>query len=232
MSATDHQVQAAVMAYVQAGKRGVDLFEAMRCAIDASAALQSQQGEAKAVEQSPYEAITLANLRAGKLSAARVYVGYCEVSEELKAANGAIKRYQTQAEDPQRATAPAPAIAAAIHYPDHWDTAAYPTAESALSELTAWFKCSECKPAPATLSDARRRMFAAYSVCLTDGHKMMPLEIADALLAAAGNGQGQDGRILHLLREARATLGMWKDVAPAVSLCADIDTAMAAQEGA
>lgn len=47
-------------------------------------------------------------------------------------------------------------------------------------------------PAPATLSDARRRMFAAYSVCLTDGHKMMPLEIADALLAAAGSSQAQD----------------------------------------
>jgi hypothetical protein len=30
-------------------------------------------------------------------------------------------------------------------------------------------------------------------------------------------------RVISLLREARATLEMWKDVAPAVSLCADID---------
>lgn len=34
-------------------------------------------------------------------------------------------------------------------------------------------------------------------------------------------------RIVMLLREARATLEMWKDVAPAVSLCADIDAALA-----
>jgi len=33
-------------------------------------------------------------------------------------------------------------------------------------------------------------------------------------------------RIEALLREARATLEMWKDVAPAVSLCADIDTVL------
>lgn len=30
----------------------------------------------------------------------------------------------------------------AIHYPECWDTAAYPTIESALHEITAWFKCS------------------------------------------------------------------------------------------
>lgn len=32
--------------------------------------------------------------------------------------------------------------------------------------------------------------------------------------------------LINLLREARATLEMWKDVAPAVSLCADIDKAL------
>lgn len=37
-------------------------------------------------------------------------------------------------------------VASAIHYPEHWDTAAYPTLESALNELCAWFKCSECAP--------------------------------------------------------------------------------------
>ncbi len=35
-----------------------------------------------------------------------------------------------------------------------------------------------------------------------------------------------DHKILGLLREARATLEMWKDVAPAVSLCTDIDKAL------
>lgn len=33
----------------------------------------------------------------------------------------------------------------------------------------------------------------------------------------------QAPRMLDLLKEARRTLEMWKDVAPAVSLCADID---------
>jgi hypothetical protein len=39
-----------------------------------------------------------------------------------------------------------PSIAQAIHYPECWDTAAYPTVEDALRELYAWFKCSneEC----------------------------------------------------------------------------------------
>lgn len=58
------------------------------------------------------------------------------------------------ARDAQPAAA---AIAEAIHYPDCWDQMAYPTLESALHELTAWFKCSndECKqPAAAGVSDA------------------------------------------------------------------------------
>lgn len=33
--------------------------------------------------------------------------------------------------------------------------------------------------------------------------------------------------LLSLLKEARSTLEMWKDVAPAVSLCADIDKTIA-----
>ena len=33
-------------------------------------------------------------------------------------------------------------VAIAIHYPDCWDTACYPTLESALSEMYAWFECS------------------------------------------------------------------------------------------
>ncbi|QJD91781.1 hypothetical protein HH213_17815 [Duganella dendranthematis] len=56
-------------------------------------------------QQSPYEDITLANLRAGNLSAARVYVGYCEVSEALKAANGAIKRYSDLTQELRRRAA-------------------------------------------------------------------------------------------------------------------------------
>ena len=37
--------------------------------------------------------------------------------------------------------------------------------------------------------------------------------------------------LLRLLKEARRTLEMWKDVAPAVGLCADIDAAIAKATG-
>lgn len=46
--------------------------------------------------------------------------------------------------------APDQAIAKAIHYPDCWDTAAYPALADALSAVYDHFKCSECQAAPAT----------------------------------------------------------------------------------
>jgi hypothetical protein len=56
-------------------------------------------GPAAPVAQAdPYAEITLSNLRVGKLTAARIYVAYCELSEELKAAKGAIKRYAKAAQ--------------------------------------------------------------------------------------------------------------------------------------
>lgn len=51
------------------------------------------------------------------------------------------------------------------------------------------------------------------------------LSIADARLIAAAP------ELLALLEEARRTLEMWKDVAPAVSLCADIDRLIAKARG-
>ncbi len=48
-------------------------------------------------------------------------------------------------------------IARKLHYPEHWDTAAYPTLESAIWESLALNKCSECYPmvevAPAPASE-------------------------------------------------------------------------------
>lgn len=32
-----------------------------------------------------------------------------------------------------------------IHYPEHWDTATYPTLGDAISETLAWAGCSACK---------------------------------------------------------------------------------------
>lgn len=46
-----------------------------------------------------------------------------------------------------RVAPPTQQIAAAIHYPECWDVMAYPTLESALSEVYTHFKCSECQPA-------------------------------------------------------------------------------------
>jgi hypothetical protein len=37
--------------------------------------------------------------------------------------------------------------------------------------------------------------------------------------------------LLEMLEEARRTLEMWKDVAPAISLCVDIDKAIARARG-
>ena len=37
-------------------------------------------------------------------------------------------------------------LATALHYPQCWDTAAYPTLESAIDEAAAWFRCSVCTP--------------------------------------------------------------------------------------
>lgn len=47
---------------------------------------------------------------------------------------------------------------------------------------------------------------------------------------APKQGDAKDARLIELLREARATLEMWKDVAPAVSLCKDIDAAILASK--
>ena len=51
-----------------------------------------------------------------------------------------------------------------------------------------------------------------------------PVEDNARLIAAAPD-------LLRYLKEARRTLEMWKDVAPAVSLCADIDAAIARATG-
>lgn len=59
-------------------------------------------------------------------------------------------------------TQPSPSsVGDAIHYPECWDVAAYPTLENALSELYAFFKCSndECAKRPVnSVGDAIRAM--------------------------------------------------------------------------
>lgn len=53
----------------------------------------------------------------------------------------------------------------------------------------------------------------------------------EELKAEADREAKQCDDLLRYLKEARRTLEMWKDVAPAVSLCADIDAAIARATG-
>jgi len=64
-------------------------------------------------------------------------------------------------------------IAAAIHYPECWDTEGYPTLESALAEIFVWWQCSNeacghtsagpIKPSP--VKAARQVLEAAAQAC-------------------------------------------------------------------
>lgn len=64
-------------------------------------------------------------------------------------------------------------IAAGIHYPECWDTMAYPTLESALAEVFAWWQCSNeaCGRAsttpikPSQVKAARQVLEAAAKAC-------------------------------------------------------------------
>lgn len=56
------------------------------------------------------------------------------------------------------------ALAAAIHYPECWDTAAYPDLLSALREVTASTGCSVCKPQV-------EQEPVAYIAVAPDGHE-------------------------------------------------------------
>ena len=62
------------------------------------------------------------------------------------------------------------------------------------------------------------------ALALIAGYTKQEATANPALLAAAPD-------LLRYLKEARRTLEMWKDVAPAVSLCADIDAAIARATG-
>lgn len=92
------------------------------------------------------------------------------------------------------------------------------TAPVSLTDEQAWTIITEICGTQLTRVGSRKFQVVEINDMATAG------EVARALLAAAPTVQT---RIVVLLREARATLEMWKDVAPAVSLCADIDAALA-----
>ncbi|MBV5328094.1 MAG: hypothetical protein JZU65_10720 [Chlorobium sp.] len=64
-------------------------------------------------------------------------------------------------------------IAKAIHYPECWDTAAYPDIESALSEIFNWFSCSTCslKEKGLTMTSPFKRENYLF-LCADCGHQI------------------------------------------------------------
>lgn len=68
--------------------------------------------------------------------------------ERVKADQAALTVGAEQKENEPAATA--------IHYPECWDTAAYPTVWDAFAEVAAWFKCSndECAQKPPSATQA------------------------------------------------------------------------------
>jgi len=61
--------------------------------------------------------------------------------------------------------------ASMIHYPDCWDTAAYPELRDAIHEVLAWGGCSVCKAQPVQEPD---ELTIAYMSGLYDGKKKRP----------------------------------------------------------
>ena len=106
------------------------------------------------------------------------------------------------------ASSPAPS-ARAIHYPECWDTAAYPTLESALAEVYAAFRCTneDTHPAPsaqsskAALSDDEREALEKIESLLTN---MQP-HIEQA--CKPGHAQFIDNYVGPALEIARAGIG-------------------------
>jgi hypothetical protein len=106
----------------------------------------------------------------------------------------------TSANVAQGAEAVSERIARALHYPACWDTAAYPTLESAVWEAIACAKlgCSTCEPAQTALADAARDVLAERQRQVTaegwtpehdDAHDSGQLAGAASCYAAHVNGR-------------------------------------------
>ena len=125
-----------------------------------------------------------------------------EDHDEVLAAWNRRSAADAQQQD-DHAGSPAPS-AQAIHYPECWDTAAYPTLESALAEVYAAFRCTneDTHPAPsaqsskAALSDDERHtlMCAVENLRSVDRNAEAAFRIAhriEAILARAGIGESR-----------------------------------------
>lgn len=95
-------------------------------------------------------------------------------------------------------------IAKEIHYPECWDTAAYPTIYNALHEMAACCKCAECKPSiipdadqrppkPATVKAMGRETYASIYQMLMTAMKDQP---ASEPFALSGSIQREGDNVL------------------------------------
>lgn len=91
----------------------------------------------------------------------------------------------------------APSAAQALHYPQCWDTAAYPTLKSALHEVYASFHCSECNPQP---HDSAAELYAALRNMHWNDGKLAVVQAKDLKLGV----QTYSGALLD--EAIRATL--------------------------
>ena len=67
--------------------------------------------------------------------------------------------------------------AAMIHYPECWDTAAYPELRNAIHEALAWAGCSVCKPMAASSTSPISQADAealAHRIATTYTHRSAP----------------------------------------------------------
>jgi hypothetical protein len=112
--------------------------------------------------------------------------------------NGCFACLKSAAPTPERADADtadhAALIAETLHWPDHWDTAAYPDVWSALQEVMHSFQCSECR-----LDPVDERADAGKDAALTEGEL---IAIGNAL-----HGMGYD----YLADKLRAILAANKE---------------------
>ncbi|WP_275272440.1 hypothetical protein [Limnobacter sp. P1] len=74
--------------------------------------------------------------------------------------------YVTKAQPVRPAVAVNDDLAKAVHYPDCWDVAAYPTLADALRELATCFQCCECVKNPAVA--VNEQMYSALKMVMDD----------------------------------------------------------------
>ncbi|MEK7916602.1 hypothetical protein AAB988_29645 [Burkholderia contaminans] len=107
------------------------------------------------------------------------YGDYVVALRELLAASP-VEQHEPPAADERAAFEK---LAAKIHYPECWDTAAYPTLAAALVECSAWYdmRCGECEYGSAARAPSPNAA-GAEGAEIPAGYALVPIAPTDALL--------------------------------------------------